>query len=189
MAKGLYMWEMNKESEQEAERVRKQLKKGYLVFIVVLLLGIGSFAYSFMKDSYTFEVIFFFSFIAVMITIKYMPIITLPAHISKVINSILNVLGFIIMVLIFSTIWTNITFPYEETPDTIDLNTIGVLSRLGIQIKYAVLASTSLLTVILLNKKNIWTSAMLIAILGLAILLLPFVLLYLIEFYGLLKGM
>lgn len=183
------MWKMNKESEQEAERVRKQLKKGYLVFLVVLLLGIGSFVYSFMKDSYAFEVIFFFSFIAVMITIKYVPTITLPAYISTVINSILNVLGFIIIVLIFSTIWTNITFPYEETPDTIDPNTIGILNRLGIQIKYAVLASTSLfLTVILLNKKNIWTSAMLIAILGLAILLLPFVLLYLIKFYGLLKG-
>lgn len=173
------MSKMNKEPEQEAERVRKQIKNGYLAFLAILLLGIGSLAYNFMKDSYAFEVVFFFSFIAAMIIIKYLPIITLPTRSSRVINSVLIVLGFIIIILIFATIWTNVTFPFEETPDTIDSDTIGILNRLGIQIKYAVLTSTSLfLTVILLNKKNVWTSPMILAILGLAILLLPFVLLF-----------
>ncbi|ALX47674.1 hypothetical protein [Lentibacillus amyloliquefaciens] len=181
---------MNKELEQEVERVRKQMKKGYLVFLAILLLGIGSLAYNFMKGSYAFEIVFFFSFIAAMVIIRYLPIITLPARFSKVINSILIVLGFIIIGLIFSTIWTNITFPFEEIPDTIDPDTIGILNQFGIQIKYAVLTSTSLfLTVILLNKKSVWTSPMLLAILGLAILLLPFVLLCVIKFYGLLKGL
>lgn len=180
----------NKELEQEAERVRKQMKKGYLVFLAILLLGIGSLAYNFMKDSYAFEVVFLFSFIAAMIIIKYLPIIILPARFSKLINCILIILGFIIIVLIFITISTNITFPFEETPDTIDPDTIGILNRFGIQIKYAVLASTSLfLTVILLNKKNFWAPPMLLAILGLAILLMPFVLLYLIKIYGFLKGL
>lgn len=175
---------------KEVERVRKQMKKSYIVFLAILLLGIGSLAYNFMNDSYAFEIVFFFSFIAAMIIIKYLPIIILPARFSKVINSILIVLGFIIIALIFTTIWTNITFPFEKTSDTIDPDTIGILNRLGTQINYAVLTSTSLfLTVILLNKKNVWTSPMLLAILGLVILLLPFVLLYLIKFYGLLKGL
>lgn len=183
------MSKMNKELEQEAERVRRQLKKGYLVFLAVLLLGIGSFAYNFMKESYAFEIIFFFSFIAVMILIKYLPIITLPVRISRVVNSVLIVLGFIIIVFIFTTIWTNITFPYGEMPDTIDPDTIGILNRLGIQIKYAVIASSSLFVfVILLNKKRFWESPMFFAIFGLVILLMPFVLLYLLKFYGFLKG-
>lgn len=180
------MRKMNNELEQEAEHVRKQIKKGYLVFLAVLLLGIGFFAYSIMKDSYAFEIIFFFSFIAVMIIIKYLPTIALPARILRVVNSVLIFLGFIILILIFFTIWTNITFPYEEMPDTIDPDTIGLLNRLGIEIKYAVLASTSLfIFVILLNKKRFWTSPNFFAIFGLVILLTPFVLLYLLKLIGL----
>lgn len=180
------MSKMNKELEQEAERVRKQIKNGYLVFLTILLVGLVSLAYSIMKYSYAFEIVFFISFIAVMIVIKYLPIISLPAGISKLVNSILLLLGFIIIFLVFSTILTEFYIhPPEYEPIL-----IGILHRYGIQIKYAVLTSASLFAiVILLNKKETWRPPMIFARFGLLVLLAPFVLLYLLLFYGELKSL
>src|SRR5699024_10173371 len=103
----------------------------------------------------------------VMIIIKFTPIITLPARVSKVVNSILLVLGFIIIILVFSTISTEFYIhqpEYEPTP-------IEILHRYGMQIKYAVLTSTLLfVVVILLNRKETWGPSMVFARLGLLVL-------------------
>lgn len=172
---------MNEELEKEAERVKQQTRQGCLIFLVILLLGIISFVYILMKDPYAFELIFFFIFITVMIIIKYVPIITLPARVSKVVNSILLVLGFITIFLVFFTIWAEPFLPPPE-PETVP---IGSLHRYGIQIKYAVLTSTLLFAIIiLLNRNKARGPSMVFAKLGLFILLTPFVLLYLLLFYG-----
>jgi len=176
----------NEELEKEAERVKEQTRQGCFIFLAILMMGIASFVYTIMKESYAFEIIFFFTFITVIITIKYLPIITLPARVSKIINSILLVLGFIIMILVFFTIWTEPFLPPPEPEPAPN----GSLHRYGIQIKYAVLTSTLLFViVILLNRKETLVPSMIIARLGLLVLLTPFVLLYLLLFYNELKNL
>lgn len=172
------MSEMNKELKKETERVKAQTRLGYFIFLAILLVGITSFVCIFMKDS-AFEIIFSFTFIIVMIVMKYLPIITLPASISKVVNSTLLLLGFLITILIFTTI----SAEFYIHPPRHEPVPIGFLHRYGIQIKYAVLTSTLLFVIVIfLNRKEYLVPSVVIARLGLLLLLTPFVLFYLLLF-------
>ncbi|GGJ76393.1 hypothetical protein GCM10007111_42480 [Virgibacillus kapii] len=88
------------------------------------------------------------------------------------------------MVLIFSTIWTEL---YIQPPEFEQIP-VGILYQYGLQIKYAFIVSLiCFILVIILNKKRFKTFTMFLAILGLIGLLGPFLLFYLFKIFTLLK--
>ncbi|WP_141130780.1 hypothetical protein [Virgibacillus dokdonensis] len=93
-------------------------------------------------------------------------------------------MSYALIILIVSTIWTE---SYIQPPEFGPMP-IGILYQFGIQIKYAFMVSVvSSTVVLLLNRRMVWNPFMFLAILGLAILVVPAILLYLIDIFTLIK--
>ncbi|SHN36649.1 hypothetical protein SAMN05216179_3719 [Gracilibacillus kekensis] len=102
---------------------------------------------------------------------------------KKTISTTLLIIGYLILILVYWTIYTDAQKPSEGGVDP-----VGILFRFGIEIKEAVYTGAFLYAIVIfLNRKKFFSVKVISAIIGLIILMFPVLLLDFLEFLRLLR--
>ncbi len=104
-------------------------------------------------------------------------------EINKKISFTLLLISYIILILVYWTVYIDMREPNEEGIDP-----VGILFRFGIELKQAISTSAFLyIIVIFLNRHKILSVSVFLAIIGLVILLSPVLLLEFLNILGSLR--